>query len=138
MQKTKLGISVGLMGALAYFSGLFGGYMIAVIIAGYVLIAEENVWLKKTCVKAIALMVGFSVISALLGIVPDVIALINGLFNIFGGTFYLKFVGNLFTFLHSVINFAEKIIFLILGLKALNQGTVRIPVIDNLIDKYMD
>lgn len=47
MKKTKLGISVGLLGAMLFFSCYFGGYTIAIIIAGYVLLFEENAWLKK-------------------------------------------------------------------------------------------
>ena len=44
MQKTKLGISVGLLGAAIYFMGLFGGYLVAVLLAGYILMFEENEW----------------------------------------------------------------------------------------------
>ncbi len=46
MQKTKLGVSVALMGAALYFLGLFSGYVALIILAGYVLLMEENVWLK--------------------------------------------------------------------------------------------
>ncbi len=56
VQKTKLGISVGLLGAAIYFMGLFSGYMVAVLLAGYVLLFEENEWLKKSAVKAIAVV----------------------------------------------------------------------------------
>lgn len=132
MQKTKLGISVGLLGALLYFSGLFSGYTITIVIAGYVLLAEDNAWLKRTSVKAIALLVGFSLVLEVIGLIPDVIGLINNVFNIFGGSFSIKVVSNIITFLHGTISFAKTIVFLILGLKAFNQGTVRIPVIDNL------
>ncbi len=45
MQKTKLGVSVALMGAALYFLGLFSGYVALIILAGYVLLMEENVWL---------------------------------------------------------------------------------------------
>lgn len=36
--KSKLGVSVGLIGAMAYFSGLFSGYIPLLVIIGYVLI----------------------------------------------------------------------------------------------------
>ena len=51
MQKTRLGISVGLLGAAIYFMGLFSGYLLAVLLAGYVLLFEENSWLRKNAVK---------------------------------------------------------------------------------------
>lgn len=37
MQKTKLGITVGLLGAIVYFAGIFGGYQTLILISGYVL-----------------------------------------------------------------------------------------------------
>ena len=57
MQKTKLGISVGLLGAAIYFTSLFSGYLVPVILTGYVLLFEENDWLRKNAVKAVALSV---------------------------------------------------------------------------------
>ena len=52
MQKAKLGISVGLLGAAIYFTSLFSGYLVPVILTGYVLLFEENDWLRKNAVKA--------------------------------------------------------------------------------------
>ena len=42
MQKTRFGISVGLMGAAIYFVGLFGGYAAMLLLAGDVLLFGEN------------------------------------------------------------------------------------------------
>lgn len=53
--KTKLGISVGLLGTMVYFAALFGGYTPVILLAGYVLLFEENEWLKKAAIKAVAL-----------------------------------------------------------------------------------
>ncbi len=138
MQKSKLGVSVGLLAALLCFSAIFGGYTIPVLIAGYILIAEENSWLKKTAVKVITLMVAFWLISALVGLIPGAIGVIDSLVSIFDGHFYISFISNLVSFINVALNFAEKLLFLFLGFKALNQGTVNVPVIDNFINKYMD
>lgn len=138
MQKTKLGISVELLGAAAIFSCFFGGYTVAVILAGYILLFEENAWLKKTAVKSVALLFGFGVLSSLIYIIPNAISLIGSFLNIFGGSFYLNFVSNVISFVDNALNLIEKLLFIVLGLKAFNQGTVKIPVIDSLINKYMD
>ena len=61
MQKTKLGITVGALGAITFFAGFFGGYLAAIVLAGYALLFEENAWLKRSVVKAVVLMVFFSV-----------------------------------------------------------------------------
>ena len=53
MQKTRLGISVGMLGAAVYLTGLFSGYLVAILMAGYVLLCEENGWLKRSDIKAV-------------------------------------------------------------------------------------
>lgn len=135
MQKSKLGISVALMGAVFYFAGLFSGYLAIIIMAGYVLLMEENEWLKKTAVKSMALLICFSVISALLGLVPGLINFIDDILNIFGGNLYIAFLSNIINMLRSGISLVQTVLFLILGLKALNQGTIKVPVVDKLVDK---
>lgn len=42
MQKTRLGISVGLMGFITYFGCCFGGYIAAILLFGYILLVENN------------------------------------------------------------------------------------------------
>lgn len=138
MQKTRLGISVGLLGAALYFSGLFGGYMITILLAGYVLLCEENAWLKKSAVKTVAIMMGFSLLGSLIYLIPNAIGVIDSVLNVFGGNFYLAFVSNIIDVLDKVLVLAEKLLFIVLGLKAFNQGNISVPVIDKLINKYMD
>ncbi len=138
MQKTRLGITVGLMGAALYFSGLFGGYVITIILAGYVLLCEENAWLKKAAVKTVAIMMGFSLLGSLIYLIPNAIGVIDSVLNVFGGNLYLAFVSNIIDVLDKVLVLAEKLLFIILGLKAFNQGNISVPVVDKLINKYMD
>ena len=54
MEKTKLGISVGLFGAIIFAVALFGGYIPSILLVGYVLLMETNEWLRKSAVKALA------------------------------------------------------------------------------------
>lgn len=137
MQKTKLGISVGMLGAVLYFMGLFSGYLITLLLAGYVLLCENNEWLKKAAVKVVAIMIIFSFWTTIVGLVPGAISVIDDIVSIFGGNFYIAFVSNLVNAIVSVLNILEKLLLLGLGVKALNQGTIPVPVIDNLINKYM-
>lgn len=138
MQKTKLGVTVALLGAALYFSGLFSGYIITIVLAGYVLLMEENLWLKKAAVKTVALMMVFSIISAVLGLVPGMVNFIDDVFNIFNGSFSIRFVTNIITMLRSGLNLIETVLFLLLGLKALNQGTIPVPGVDKLVDKCFE
>lgn len=138
MQKTKLGISVGLIGALLYLCGFFGGYLATLLLAGYVLLFEENAWLKKTSVRTILLLVGFSLIYALLGLLPDLIDVVNSVFNVFGGYFSIGFITNVIAVFRNIFELAEKIVFLLLGIMAFSQSNVRIPLLDDMIDKHMN
>lgn len=135
MQKTKLGVSVGVLGAAIFFSGLFSGYVITIILVGYVLLMEENIWLKKAGVKAIALMMGFSILSALIGLIPDVIGVINGFCTMFGGYFTVDFITGLQGALSYILGLIETILLLMLGFKAFTMGTVTLPIIDRLVNK---
>lgn len=138
MQKTKLGISVGMLGSAIYLTGLFSGYVVAILMAGYVLLFEENSWLKKSVVKAVALMVFFSAIIVLINLVPNVMSCIGYIVSMFGGSFYIGFISNLVNAVISAIDICEKILFVGLGVKALNQGTIAVPAVDKLINKYME
>ena len=138
MQKTRLGISVGLLGAATFFSGLFGGYVATLLLAGYTLLFEDNAWLKKSAVKAVAVMICFSVLGFIVGLIPNLINMVNYICNIFGGYFTLTFVDNVFSTLTAVLSLIKDIVFVMLGLKALSQGTITLPIIDRMINKYID
>lgn len=138
MQKTKLGITVGAFGAITFFAGFFSGYLVAIILAGYVLMFEENAWLKRSVVKAIVLLAFFSVTVAIINIIPDVIGFIGNIVSVFNGHFAILKVNQIVTVLVSGLNIIEKILFLGLGIKALNQGTIVIPFIDKKVSKYID
>lgn len=138
MQKTRLGISVGMLGAAIYLTGLFSGYVVAILMAGYVLLCEENSWLRRCAVKAVSLMVFFSFITVLINLIPNAISSINYIASMFGSSFYAVFITNLVSAVTSIIDIIEKLLFIGLGVKALNQGTITVPVVDKLVSKYMD
>ncbi len=137
MEKTKLGISVGLFGALVFAAALFGGYMSSIIILGYVLLFEANEWLKKSAVKAVATLVAFSFVTAVIGLVPDAINWVANVINTFGGNVRFEFINDVFSDIKGVISILKDVVFLGLIYKALNQGTIKLPVVDDLINKYM-
>ena len=136
MQKTRLGITVGLLGAAIYFAGFFGGYLTMMILAGYVLLFEENEWLKKTAVKAAALMMFFSLLTTTIELVPSAINFINSVANIINLNFEMLIISKIVTAVASAISIVETVLFIGLGIKALKQETITFPVIDKLIDKY--
>ena len=138
MQKTRLGISVPLMGLIVCLCGMFAGYTVAILVAGYILLAEENIWLRKTAAKVIALMLAFSVLSAIVGLIPDVWGVIENFIGIFKEYFYVSFIDRIFNFLSSVVSLARFFVFALLSYKALTQGTIKVPVVDTILNKHFN
>ena len=138
MQKTKLGISIGFMAAILCCAGMFMGYTATLLLAGYVILMEEDVWLKATAVKVVSIMAVFSLIIVAINMIPDAISVINYFVAMFGGSFSLYVVTNLTYFIQETVLFAENLVFLVLALKALKLDTINVPVVDELITKHMD
>ena len=138
MQKTRLGITVGALGAITFFAGFFGGYLVAIVLAGYALLFEKNAWLKRSVVKAVVLMVFFSVTVAIINVIPDLLGFAGNIASVFNGEFSIIKVNQIVNVLVSGLNLAEKVLFLGLGVKALSQGTIVIPFIDKKVSKYID
>lgn len=137
MQKTRVGVSVGMLGAAIYLMGLFSGYLVAVLMAGYVLLFEENSWLKRSVVKAVTLMVFFSFLTTAINLIPNAFGIIGNVVAIFGGYFNMDILNYIVSVVIGVIDIVEKVLFLACGVKALNQGTIVVPTVDKLINKYM-
>lgn len=134
MEKSKLGVSVGLIGALAFLLTLFSGYTVSILIVGYVLLCEESSWLKKVCVKAIFLALCFDIVHRVIGFITDLLSWIGSLTAIFDHYFDYSVVSNLLSLITKPLTVIEVILFLVLGLMALKQKTINISFIDKLID----
>lgn len=138
MQKTRLGITVGLMGALTYFIALFGGYMAMIIVAGYILLFETNEWLKKSAVKAAVITIGFAVLIAIINLIPDAVTFVSSIIAVFGKYFSLSVLDNIINVITTVLAIIEKVLLLLLGIKALRQGSIGIAFVDRFIQKHTD
>ena len=139
MEKTKLGISVGMLGAAVYFSAALFGYLALLVVGGYILFVEKKEWLKKCVIKAVVLMLLYSLITTVIGLIPQLISLSGGEEPLFG-SYYLYLAGayQIISVVLVVLNFVRIGFFIALGIKALSEKTINIPLIDNFINTYMD
>ena len=137
MQKTKLGISVGLLGAAVYLSGMVN-IIALVILAGYVLLMEENEWLRKAAVKAVAIVLAFVVLNGCLGLIDSVLGVINYMIGWFGILFTLQIPLNIGTIISYALGFAENALLILLGISSLSQGSVKVEIIDKLVAKHIE
>lgn len=135
MKKTKLGLSVAIMGAIVYLTALFGGFTPLLLVAGYILIVEENADLKKTAVTALMILLTFSAVNFVIGLLPDVQTILLSLLNIFGiNDIYLPFINNIANFLYSVVGLLGELVFIFLAGLSILKKPLKLPFIDKLFD----
>lgn len=137
MEKTKLGISVGLVGAALYFLGLIS-FIPLVLIAGYVLLREDNIWLRKTAVKAVVIVIGFNLLSILVGFGSDIFGVINYFVGLTPAHFSVNYPLRIDTLIRYILDLGQTLLLLVLGFKAFSQGSMKVGNIDTMIDKHMD
>lgn len=132
--KTKLGVSVGILGAATYFLGLFSGYTVLALVVGYILLCEQDSWLRKTAVKALVISLCFSALYYVIDFLPSLLNLIDDLFGIFNRSFYPSSVHSLFSFFKNCITILKEVVMIVLGILALGKKTINIAPIDKLVD----
>lgn len=137
MEKTKLGLNPGVIGALAFIACLFGGYTVAILAVGYILLCETDGWLRRTGVKALVLLILFSLLSFVIALIPDLFGILCNLLYVFNVSFYPEFVYDMENFLLSIVSLAKYIVFLVFAFMALKKKTIVIAPLETLISKFM-
>lgn len=136
MLKSKLGISIALVGAAMYFLGAIS-FIPAVLLAGYVLIAEQNEWLRRQAAKMIGVVIVFGLLSIAVGWLDDAASVLNIIVGWFDDDVYIRIPANLTSLCQYVISLAREIFLLVMGFMALGMKGVKLGVVDKQLDKYM-
>lgn len=134
MEKTKLGLSVGLLSALMFLTG-YAGITAMLLVAGYILIREESRVLKKHAVGTIVLYLVFMVLSMCIGMLDNLFDIFNFGGWMYGSVLYTVTNGFLST-LNYIVAIAEKVVFGLLAVFALGGKEIKIPVIDKFVEKH--
>ena len=134
--KSRIGITVGLFGAGIYLGNLFGGMLVSILLLGYVLLFEENEWLKIATIKATVLLMSFAFAGMLIDMIPRTIEVFTSFVDIFEVDYNITMIRRITSFLSTVLNYLEVVLFLVLGVKAFNQGTLKIGFVDQIIQKH--
>lgn len=137
MTKSKLGISVSLLAAATWLLGYYGGYVITGLAVGYILLKEEDEWLKKMAARTIVMMLAFSVASTVINLIPTALNVIYSFVQIFNADFYIYFIDRIFNFLSTVLSVVKLVVFLGMGFIALTGKEFKIPVLDKWLDKLL-
>ena len=91
----------------------------------------------QAAVKAVAVYLFFTFVIQAVGYVPDVLGIISDAGNLFNAYISVPVLNDIVTLVKDLIYLAEKIFLMVLGVKALNQGTVAVPFVDKLVVKYL-
>lgn len=133
MEKSKLGISIPLTGALIFFL-VFVSDLVAILLAAFVLLYEDNEWLRKSAIKMISVIIVSSMFLVLFDTIDDVFSILDIAFGWIidiDVPFKLDRVGSY------VVYAAEKLLLLSFGLKALSMGTIKAKFFDRIINNHM-
>jgi len=133
MKMTRLGISDCLLAAAIFFLAILSLWVPVVLLTGYVLLFESNRWLRTSAVKALAVLILFSLVTTAIGFIPAGFAMMGGF--ILGAIFGI-FTG-IFSFIVAVFRILQMVLLLLLGVKALKRETIGLGPIDDLIAKHM-
>lgn len=136
MQKTSLGISVGLLGGIICLLGaVFGLQWYFLAIVAFVLLKEQNEWLRRLVLKVVIILVSVSVLCLLVnyafGVVFDIVHIGKD------GAEMLDFawITNISTYVTKYLRIIMDVVLVIIGIKAFSQKHTSIKAVDNLIAK---
>ncbi len=138
MEKTKLGISVCLMGALVFLTG-YVGLTALVLVGGYVLLKEESRTLKKYAVYTLVLYLVFlaaSMVIAFVGNVFDVLNFKSWMYSVDVISTIYGIIRAILSTLSSILSIAEKLVFGLFAVGALTGKEIKIAALDKLVEKH--
>ena len=134
MEKTRLGLPVGITIAAVYLLVHFGGYTPALLLLGFVLLYEENKALKISAVTAVALALACSLINALIGLIPNLMELLSSFIRIFDEYYYQDMSSQVTNFLYNLLSLGKTVVFVLLAIFA----ALGKPVQLGFIKKYFE
>lgn len=125
MEKTKLGLSTAVMGALVCLMGIFGGYTAVILLTGYILICEKNRWLRTFSVSILLYCLAFSLVLSGLGFLRNLVlaADIDGDTLLYWVMYAVRILG--------------KLGLLGLGAAAFMGVKVNLPLLSTILDKHL-
>lgn len=141
--KSKLGIHCGFLACLCFLVGQFFGGVALTILVGYILLREENEFLRFSALKALVLVLFVYGLNTIIGLLPDCFGLIDTITRIADADTpfnSLEFVSKFNQFLNlitSIISYAKTILMLLLAVNACKIKTIKIPKVDDVITKFV-
>ena len=134
MQKTRFGLSANSFAALAFLAGIVSP-LITLVMAGAVLLTEENDWLKRMVWKALAFVILMSMAAYSIEMINTALDSINGLLSYVDASFDASKVKIFVNLCASIVRVLEVIFLILFAKKAYAGQYVKLPVGDNIVEK---
>ena len=135
MEKTKLGLSAGVLSVIVILLFQFGGYTVGLLALGYVLLCEKDETLRVTAVTALLVSLAYSVLNMVIGLIPNIVSLFESMIAIFNGYVNLNFVHNVSNFLSIILSLARTAVYIILGVMAGLGKPILLPAVKKLLEQ---
>jgi hypothetical protein len=144
MNKSKLGISTCMTAGLVFLLAIIVEFVSTswlfvlpfVMLVAFILYKEEDLWLKASTLKAVLIVLLFTLVNFFFGFVFDLFAFIN---------FFLQWIPfaitdsiGLISWFKTIIFVFEKVFLLILAIMAFKGKTIKLPLIDGMIAKHIN
>ena len=130
--RTRLGITVGMLGAAIYVSALISPVVLG-LLAIYVLFLEENHWLKASAIKAVVCYLGFFVVFQVIDGINYFLSIINRMMAMVHWYPDLAFPGSI----TDALSICRIVFFLVVAFGALKMRDLRMDRIDEFVETHM-
>ena len=143
MNKSKFGISTCMTAGLVFLLAILVDFVSSstiftlpfVLLVAFILYKEEDLWLKASTLKAVFIVILFTLINFFFGFVYDLFDFIN--FFLQWIPFRIEDFIGLISWFKTIIFVFEKIFLLILAIMSFKGKTIKLPLIDNMIAKHI-
>lgn len=133
MEKTKIGLSAGIVGAIAFLVFQFGGFIPGLLILGYILLCEKNESLRVSAVTALLVTLAAYVLNLVIGLIPNLLSYVNSLLNIFEEYLEAEIVYNIESFLTSTVNLVKMVAMIGLAVFSFLNKPLQIPFVKKML-----
>ena len=131
--RTRLGITVGMLGAVVWFSALIDPVLVT-LLAIYVLFVEKDKWLKGTAIKAVVSYFGFFFVFQVIDGINYALGAFTHFFNYwFGAGWSLGFP----VMLTNILYIARIVLFIWSAFSAFKMKGFKIRRIDEFVENHM-
>jgi len=125
MERTRLGVTIGLMGFIGYLLSGLSGLWVVVMFMLFILMTETSDVLRVNVVQATILCAAFSVLEYLIGGYDSVV-------NVIG----INFLYRIGSFVRSFVSIAQIIFTLMAAMNALSGKVLSIPIVTPLVEQH--